>query len=344
VRELIITVEENAEPNRIDEILRNLSEIGIDAYVSEYLGKKVIVIDKSMEKTVMERLSLMDGVERIIPIPYQFKLVSRLFKPENTIIKISDLIEIGNEPLFIIAGPCSVENREMMLHTARHVRAEGASALRGGAFKPRTSPYSFQGLGEEGLEILAEARSETGLPVVTEAMSIEQFDLVEKYADIVQIGARNMQNFPLLKRAARSRKPILLKRGLSATITEWLLSAEYIVSGGNPNVILCERGIRTFEQSTRNTLDLAAVALAKKESHLPVIVDPSHATGIRALVKPMAKAAVAAGSDGLIVEVHPDPNKALSDGPQSLTLDDFAQLMREIESIAKAVGRCLSRW
>jgi 3-deoxy-7-phosphoheptulonate synthase len=344
VRELIITVEENAEPNRIDEILRNLSEIGIDAYVSEYLGKKVIVIDKSMEKTVMERLSLMDGVERIIPIPYQFKLVSRLFKPENTIIKISDFIEIGNEPLFIIAGPCSVENREMMLHTARHVRAEGASALRGGAFKPRTSPYSFQGLGEEGLEILAEARSETGLPVVTEAMSIEQFDLVEKYADIVQIGARNMQNFPLLKRAARSRKPILLKRGLSATITEWLLSAEYIVSGGNPNVILCERGIRTFEQSTRNTLDLAAVALAKKESHLPVIVDPSHATGIRALVKPMAKAAVAAGSDGLIVEVHPDPNKALSDGPQSLTLDDFAQLMREIESIAKAVGRCLSRW
>lgn len=341
---MIITVEENAEPNRIDEILRNLSEIGIDAYVSEYLGKKVIVIDKSMEKTVMERLSLMDGVERIIPIPYQFKLVSRLFKPENTIIKISDLIEIGNEPLFIIAGPCSVENREMMLHTARHVRAEGASALRGGAFKPRTSPYSFQGLGEEGLEILAEARSETGLPVVTEAMSIEQFDLVEKYADIVQIGARNMQNFPLLKRAARSRKPILLKRGLSATITEWLLSAEYIVSGGNPNVILCERGIRTFEQSTRNTLDLAAVALAKKESHLPVIVDPSHATGIRALVKPMAKAAVAAGSDGLIVEVHPDPNKALSDGPQSLTLDDFAQLMREIESIAKAVGRCLSRW
>lgn len=341
---MIITVEENAEPNRIDEILRNLSEIGIDAYVSEYLGKKVIVIDKSMEKTVMERLSLMDGVERIIPIPYQFKLVSRLFKPENTIIKISDFIEIGNEPLFIIAGPCSVENREMMLHTARHVRAEGASALRGGAFKPRTSPYSFQGLGEEGLEILAEARSETGLPVVTEAMSIEQFDLVEKYADIVQIGARNMQNFPLLKRAARSRKPILLKRGLSATITEWLLSAEYIVSGGNPNVILCERGIRTFEQSTRNTLDLAAVALAKKESHLPVIVDPSHATGIRALVKPMAKAAVAAGSDGLIVEVHPDPNKALSDGPQSLTLDDFAQLMREIESIAKAVGRCLSRW
>jgi 3-deoxy-7-phosphoheptulonate synthase len=344
VRELIITVEENAEPNRIDEILRNLSEIGIDAYVSEYLGKKVIVIDKSMEKTVMERLSLMDGVERIIPIPYQFKLVSRLFKPENTIIKISDFIEIGNKPLFIIAGPCSVENREMMLHTARHVRAEGASALRGGAFKPRTSPYSFQGLGEEGLEILAEARSETGLPVVTEAMSIEQFDLVEKYADIVQIGARNMQNFPLLKRAARSRKPILLKRGLSATITEWLLSAEYIVSGGNPNVILCERGIRTFEQSTRNTLDLAAVALAKQESHLPVIVDPSHATGIRALVKPMAKAAVAAGSDGLIVEVHPDPNKALSDGPQSLTLDDFAQLMREIESIAKAVGRCLSRW
>lgn len=341
---MIITVEENAEPNRIDEILRNLSEIGIDAYVSEYLGKKVIVIDKSMEKTVMERLSLMDGVERIIPIPYQFKLVSRLFKPENTIIKISDFIEIGNKPLFIIAGPCSVENREMMLHTARHVRAEGASALRGGAFKPRTSPYSFQGLGEEGLEILAEARSETGLPVVTEAMSIEQFDLVEKYADIVQIGARNMQNFPLLKRAARSRKPILLKRGLSATITEWLLSAEYIVSGGNPNVILCERGIRTFEQSTRNTLDLAAVALAKQESHLPVIVDPSHATGIRALVKPMAKAAVAAGSDGLIVEVHPDPNKALSDGPQSLTLDDFAQLMREIESIAKAVGRCLSRW
>jgi len=341
---LIITIEENAKPNRIDEILKNLSEIGIDAYVSEYLGKKVIITDKSVEKKIIEQLSLMDGVEKIIPIPYQFKLVSRLFKPESTIIKIADSIEIGGELLFIIAGPCSVENREMMLHTARHIKAEGASALRGGAFKPRTSPYSLQGLGEEGLEILAEARSETGLPVVTEAMSIEQFDLVEKYADIVQIGARSMQNFPLLKRAAKSRKPILLKRGLSATIMEWLLSAEYIVSGGNPNVILCERGIRTFEQSTRNTLDLAAVAFVKKESHLPVIVDPSHATGIRALVKPMAKAAIAAGSDGLIVEVHPNPSKALSDGPQSLTLDDFAQLMREIESIAKAIGRRLPQW
>ncbi|MEM2364304.1 MAG: 3-deoxy-7-phosphoheptulonate synthase [Candidatus Bathyarchaeia archaeon] len=335
---MIIIDEKKQKDGEMERILKVLGDIGVDAYVLEYLDKKLIVADLKGEGKIQSELSSMECVEKIIPTPHPFKLTSRSFKPEDTIIKVGSM-EVGGPSLFIIAGPCSVENRDMLLLTAHSVKANGASALRGGAFKPRTSPYSFQGLGEEGLKILSEARSETGLPVVTEAMSVEQFDLVEKYADVVQIGARNMQNFPLLRRASKSNKPILLKRGLSATIIEWLLSAEYIASGGNMNVMLCERGIRTFEHATRNTLDLAAVAFVKKESHLPVLVDPSHATGIRALVKPMAKAAIAAGSDGLIIEVHPRPEEALSDGPQSLTLEEFAQLMCEIKNMAKVVGR-----
>ena len=248
---------------------------------------------------------------------------------------------IGGDTLTVMAGPCSVESREQILETARAVKAAGGHILRGGAFKPRTLPYSFQGLGEEGLKILAEARDETGLPVITEVMAPEDVELVESYADILQIGARNMQNFTLLKRVGRAAKPVMLKRGMSATIEEWLGCAEYILNEGNPNVILCERGIRTYETITRNTLDVSAVPVIKQLSDLPVIVDPSHGTGIRSLVAPMAKAGVAAGADGLMIEVHPHPEKALSDGDQSLHPPEFAALMRELAPIAGVVGKRL---
>jgi len=255
-------------------------------------------------------------------------------------IKVGD-VTIGGDQLAIMAGPCSVENREQILETARVVKAAGGHILRGGAFKPRTLPYSFQGLGEEGLKILAEARNETGLPIITEVMAPEDVELVESYADILQIGARNMQNFTLLKRVGRADKPVMLKRGMSSTIEEWLGCAEYILNEGNPEVILCERGIRTYETITRNTLDLSAVPVIKQLSDLPVVVDPSHGTGIRSLVIPMAKAGVAAGADGLIIEVHPHPEKALSDGDQSLHPPEFEALMREIAPIAGAVGKRL---
>jgi 3-deoxy-7-phosphoheptulonate synthase len=250
-------------------------------------------------------------------------------------------VTIGGDQLAVMAGPCSVESREQILETARAVKAAGGHILRGGAFKPRTLPYSFQGLGEEGLKILDEARSETGLPIITEVMSPEDVELVESYTDILQIGARNMQNFSLLKRVGRAEKPVMLKRGMSATIEEWLGCAEYILNEGNGNVILCERGIRTYETITRNTLDVSAVPVIKQLSDLPVVVDPSHGTGIRSLVAPMAKAGVAAGADGLIIEVHPHPEKALSDGDQSLHPPEFADLMREMAPIARAVGKRL---
>ena len=255
-------------------------------------------------------------------------------------IKVGE-VTIGGDQLVVMAGPCSVESHEQVLETARIVKAAGGHILRGGAFKPRTLPYSFQGLGEEGLKILAEARRETGLPIVTEVMAPEDVELVESYADILQIGARNMQNFTLLKRVGRAAKPVMLKRGMSATIEEWLGCAEYILNEGNPNIILCERGIRTYETITRNTLDVSAVPVLKQLSDLPVVVDPSHGTGIRSLVAPMAKAGVAAGADGLIIEVHPHPEKALSDGEQSLHPPEFADLMRELASIAGAVGKRL---
>ena len=255
-------------------------------------------------------------------------------------IRVGD-VTLGGDQLVVMAGPCSVESREQVLETARVVKAAGGHILRGGAFKPRTLPYSFQGLGEEGLKILAEARGETGLPIITEVMAPEDVELVESYTDILQIGARNMQNFTLLKRVGRAAKPVMLKRGMSATIEEWLGCAEYILNEGNPNVILCERGIRTYETITRNTLDVSAVPVIKQLSDLPVVVDPSHGTGIRSLVAPMAKAGVAAGADGLIIEVHPHPEKALSDGDQSLHPPEFADLMRELAQIAGAVGKRL---
>jgi len=270
------------------------------------------------------------GVESVVPIRQPFKLVGRELRVERTRIAVGDTM-FGADQFVVIAGPCSVEGRGQVLETAHAVQKAGATVLRGGAYKPRTSPYDFQGLEEEGLQLLAEARDATGLKVCTEVMTPEQVDLVAEYADILQIGARNMQNFALLKRVGKITKPILLKRGLSATIKEFLMSAEYIVSQGNPQVILCERGIRTFETMTRNTLDISAVPLLNELTHLPVVVDPSHATGKRSLVLPMAKSAVAAGADGLLVEVHPNPEEAWSDGAQSLTLDEFAQLMAAVK-------------
>jgi len=272
-------------------------------------------------------------------ISSSLKLVVRGDRP-NTVVDVNG-VEVGGKRVSVIAGPCSVESRTQILETARAVKEAGAHMLRGGAFKPRSSPYSFQGLEEEGLRLLAEARRETGLPVVTEVLSPTYVDLVSEYADVLQIGARNMHNFPLLKAVGRAEKPVLLKRGFGATVNEWLNAAEYIMAGGNGGVILCERGIRAFDRATRFTLDLAVVPLVKRVSHLPVIVDPSHATGRRELISPMAKAAVAAGADGIIVEVHPHPEDAMSDGPQSLRPEEFAGLMEELRAVADAVQRTL---
>lgn len=275
-----------------------------------------------------------------LKISSKIKLAARSEGMESTLVRIGDVV-IGGEKVVVIAGPCSVESREQLMEAARAVKAAGASMLRGGAFKPRTLPYSFQGLGVEGLKILAEAREETGLPVVTEVMAPEEVAVVEEYADVLQIGARNVQNYPLLKRVGEAGKPVLLKRGLASTIEEWLGAAEYVLHGGNPDVILCERGIRSYGKLTRFTLDLAAVPILKEVSHLPVVVDPSHSTGIRSLVKPMSKAAVAAGADGLIVEVHPNPEEALCDGAQSLRPEDFKTLREELKPVARSIGRRL---
>jgi 3-deoxy-7-phosphoheptulonate synthase len=278
------------------------------------------------------------GVLEAIRVSHPYKLVSREVKPEDSVVRVGG-VPVGGRALVAIGGPCAVESREQTLAVARGIRDAGGHLLRGGAFKPRTSPYSFQGLGEEGLKILADARAETGLPIVTEAVDMESLELVEKYADAIQIGARNMQNFSLLKRAGRARKPVLLKRGLSATLEEFLMSAEYVVSQGNYDVILCERGVRTFSDYSRNTLDLTVVPAVKQISHLPILVDPSHGTGKRDKVAPLARAAVAVGADGVIIEVHNDPDRALSDGPQSVRPEAFAALMTDLKRVAAAVGR-----
>jgi 3-deoxy-7-phosphoheptulonate synthase len=280
------------------------------------------------------------GVLEVIPVSHAYKLVSREVKPEDSVVRIGDVV-IGGPALTIVAGPCAVESREQTLTVARAVKQAGAHLLRGGAFKPRTSPYSFQGLGEQGLEILAEAREATGLAVVTEAVDVAGVDLVERYADAIQIGARNMQNFSLLRRAGKAKKPVILKRGLSATLEEFLMSAEYILAEGNYDVILCERGVRTFSDFSRNTLDLAVVPAVKKISHLPILVDPSHGTGRRDKVAPLSRAAVAVGADGLMVEVHHDPDRALSDGPQSITPAMFEALVKDLRQIAPVIGRRL---
>ena len=278
------------------------------------------------------------GVLEVIPVSHAYKLVSREVKPEDSVVSVGG-VPVGGPALIVVAGPCAVESREQLLTIARQVKEAGARILRGGAFKPRTSPYSFQGLGEEGLRILAEAREATGLPVVTESVDVENVDLVERYADAIQVGARNMQNYSLLRRVGKCGKPVLLKRGISATLEEFLMSAEYILSEGNYQVILCERGVRTFTDFSRNTLDLSVVPAVKSLSHLPILVDPSHATGRRDKVLPLSRAAVAVGADGVIVEVHHDPDRALSDGPQSITPESFAELTRQLRGIAGVIGR-----
>jgi 3-deoxy-7-phosphoheptulonate synthase len=286
---------------------------------------------------LISRLEALGGVESVTPISRPFKLTSREFHPEDTVVRILDAV-VGDGSLTVMAGPCSIESRDQLRETVDGVAAAGATIIRGGAFKPRTSPYSFQGLGVEGLRYLAEERDRTGLPVITEVMEPNQVDIVAEYADILQVGTRNMQNYSLLMAVGRVTRPVMLKRGYGATIEEWLMAAEYIVSSGNPNVILCERGIRTFETYTRNTLDLAAVPLLHHLTHLPVIVDPSHATGKRWLIKPMSLAGVAAGADGIMVEVHPRPDEALSDGEQSITIPQFAQLMVSLRAVHAQVG------
>jgi len=322
-------------------IVERIEELGLRAHVSTGEERTIIGVvgnDRAVDPSAFESLP---GVERTIPILRPFKLVSRDFKPEPTCITLGNGVTIGGEAITVIAGPCAVESREQLLTTAKAVRSAGAHLLRGGAFKPRSSPYSFQGMGEEGLAILAEAKSETGLGIVTELMSESEIDTVARYADVIQIGARNMQNFSLLKEVGRLRKPVLIKRGMSSTLEELCLAAEHVMSQGNRDVMLCERGIRTFERATRNTLDLSAVAVLKEWTHLPVLVDPSHGTGKRSLVTSMSLAAIAAGADGLIIEVHPHPDRALSDGPQSLAFDQFHSLMQQMRALVAVVGRKL---
>ncbi|CDX02334.1 Phospho-2-dehydro-3-deoxyheptonate aldolase [Desulfitobacterium hafniense] len=335
---MIIVLKRGAGEAEVQEINERLSQEGFKIHLSQGVEKIIIgaVGDRSRLKAL--DLEALPWVEKVVPILAPYKLVSREFQSGNTIIKIGDY-EIGGEEIHVMAGPCSVESRAQIIETAHAVKEAGATFLRGGAFKPRTSPYAFQGLEEEGLKLLAEAREETGLLVITEVVDVRDVELVAHYADILQIGARNMQNFFLLKEVAKTNKPILLKRGPSATLEEWMMAAEYIMDGGNYQVMFCERGIRTFETYTRNTLDLSMVPALQSLSHLPVIVDPSHGTGRWNLVPPMAKAAVAAGADGIIVEVHPQPEKAVSDGKQSLTPDNFASMMAELEILAQALGR-----
>ena len=337
---MIAVLEKSASLSTKAEIVRFLEQEGFRVQVSETPeGSFVSVVGEGAE-TVAEALRGMPGVAELRPDAPGYPLVSRTHKPEATRVKVEDVV-IGGQELVIIAGPCSVESRDQILEVARAVRDAGARLLRGGAFKPRSSPYSFQGLGKAGLELLAEARARTGLRVVTEVVAPEDVDLVAEYADMLQIGARNMHNYRLLSAAGMQPRPVLLKRGMMSTVDEMLLAAEYVVAGGNPRVVLCERGIRTFETSSRNTLDLCAVPILKERTHLPVIVDPSHAAGRREWVPALARAAVAAGADGLIVEVHPEPQKAASDGRQSMTPDAFRDLMRDLRSLAGAVGRTL---
>jgi len=336
---MIVVMKPGVEANAVSEVVGRIEQQGFAANVSGGNQRTVIgVIGTSFYAEFADMLAAIPGVEAVIPVTKKYKLASREFNPVNTLVQVGE-VTFGGSEVVVMAGPCSVENERQLLDTAYAVRAAGARVLRGGAFKPRTSPYLFRGLAEDGLKLLAKARAETGMPIVTEVMTPMDVPLVAQYSDILQIGARNMQNFNLLEECGRSGRPVLLKRGLSATIEEWLLSAEYILNQGNKQVMLCERGIRSFDPLTRNCFDLTAIPLVKKLSHLPVIADPSHATGKWYLVEPMAMAAVAAGADGLIIEVHPNPDQALSDGPQSLTFDNFAKVMPRLRAIAEATGR-----
>jgi 3-deoxy-7-phosphoheptulonate synthase len=335
---MVIVTNQTITNEQWEYLCKKLEEWGFQLNVIQGVEKRVIGAVGDKRRVDFHFLENIPGVEKVIPILSPYKLAAKEAVPEGTLIEISDL-KIGRGYFAVIAGPCAVESEAQMFNVAEGIKNAGAKGLRGGAFKPRTSPYSFQGLEEEGLRLLAKAASRSGLPVITELMNLTDLDLVADYADIIQIGARNMQNFGLLRAVGRRRKPVLLKRGLAATVEEWLMAAEYIMAEGNMAVILCERGIRTFETATRNTLDLSAVSLVKNLSHLPVVVDPSHGTGKRKLVLPMAKAAVMAGADGLLIEVHPDPANALSDGEQSLDIPEFQELMYQIKRLAEFEGK-----
>jgi 3-deoxy-7-phosphoheptulonate synthase len=336
---MVVVMEERATEAQIENVVKRLVEMGMDVHRSTGVTRTVLgaVGQGQPDKGLIEML---EGVHEVVRISSPFKLASKTFKPEGTIVTVGD-VRIGGDEVIVMAGPCSAETEEQVHATAAAVRRAGAKILRGGAFKPRSSPYSFQGLGEEGLILLRDAAKAENLALVSEVMDVSQIALIDRYCDIFQVGARNMQNYTLLRELGHARKPVLLKRGISATIEEWLLSSEYVLSGGNNDVILCERGIRTFETATRNTFDISAIPVVKKLSHLPIVADPSHGAGRRDMVAPMARAAVAAGADGLIIEVHSDPDHALSDGAQSMFPAQFDRLMAELRIIAPAIGRSI---
>ncbi len=338
---MMIIMKPNATPQQVEQVIEHVKAAGLSVHLSQGLEATIIGAIGETHTLSTEPFETLDGVDEVQRITRPYKLASRQFHPENSIFAL-DGFTVGGDEITVIAGPCSVESRSQIIETARAVKEAGASALRGGVFKPRTSPYSFQGLGEEGLEYLAEAREQTGLPLVVEIMSQVQLDLMVKYVDVLQIGARNMQNYNLLRAVGETHTPVLLKRGLSATIEELLMSAEYILSGGNKQVMLCERGIRTFETATRNTTDINAIPVLKNLTHLPVILDPSHATGHADYVEAVSRAAIAAGADGLIVEVHPDPAHAVSDGKQSLKPEAFAKMVKQVGQIAQIMDRRLA--
>ena len=337
---MIIVMKPEATANDLEAVKNKIKNEGLDYHLSQGSSRTIVGVIGDKKKIAMLQMNSFSGVEKTVSITEKYKLVSREFKKEDSVVDV-DGVKIGGGHFAVMAGPCSVESREQLLEAARAVKECGAQFLRGGAFKPRTSPYDFQGLGVEGLKMMRSVADETGLKVVTEIVNINDIDTICQYADMLQIGARNMQNFQLLKEVGLTRKPVLLKRGLSATISEWLNAAEYIASGGNYNIVFCERGIRTYETFTRNTLDLSAVAAVKELSHLPIIVDPSHGTGRWQMVQPMARAAVAAGADGLMIEVHPHPDVALSDGDQSLKPANFKIVMDEVKQIMKIMGKTL---
>jgi len=338
---MIVVMRTGCSQDEISGVTKRIEVAGLKAHTSQGIEHTVIGVLGQVFPELRDTLELLPGVEQVIPVSKPYKLASREFHPRDTIVKING-VAIGGNEIVVMAGPCAVESEEQLLATAHAVKAAGATVLRGGAFKPRTSPYQFRGLGESGLKILAQAGKETQMPIITEVMSPDHVDLVAKYADILQIGARNMQNFVLLDEVGKTKKPVLLKRSLSSNIQEWLLAAEYVLAQGNEQVILCERGIRTFETYTRNTMDVSAIPIIEKVSHLPIIADPSHATGKWYLVSPLALAAVAAGADGLLIEVHPNPDLALADGPQSLTFDNFRFLMSQLLPIAQARNKKLA--
>ncbi len=338
---MIVVLKPNTTDENLNKVVKKVGELGFEARVLKGVLRTVIACigDERGKPQLQQALESFDVVEKVVQILSPYKLASLETKGERSVIDIGMGVKVGSKELVVIAGPCSVESEKQIVETASAVKRAGARALRGGAFKPRTSPYSFQGMGEKGLKLLYKARETVGLPIVTELMDTEDIQLVSEYTDVIQVGARNIQNFSLLKKLGKTKKPILLKRGMMTTIDEFLMSAEYILAGGNPNVILCERGIRTFETATRNTLDISAVPVLKEKTHLPVIVDPSHGTGMWQYVPAMALAAIAAGADGLIIEVHPKPEEAKSDGPQSLKPDKFKELMFQAKRVAEAVNR-----